>query len=376
MDALILSCGTGGGHNSAARAIREECISRGWSAVLLNPYTLCGTNTAGMIDRTYVRLVQRFPEGFGFIYQLGELYRRLPFHSPVYFFNGKAANCMNEYLKDKKFDIVITTHLFPGEIMARLKQSGADIPPTIYVATDYTCIPFTEDTDCDAYVIPAKELVKDFVKRGIPEDLIYPLGIPVQKPFRKPIACSKAKAILGLEKNIDYLLVSGGSIGAGKLSSIVKKLRALCGKHERLIVICGSNENLFRKLQKKYGNDIRILQSTERMAEYICASKIYFTKPGGLSSTEAAVLGTALVHLPPIPGCETKNIKFFTEQGMSIRLRNSKSGVRHTISFLSDVARQNNMQFRQQKVICASAAEAICNLAQHMVSDRMNTERK
>ena len=375
MDALILSCGTGGGHNSAAKAIREECISRGWSAVLLNPYTLCGTNTAGMIDRTYVRLVRQFPEGFGFIYQLGELYRRLPFHSPVYFLNGKAANCMNEYLKDKKFDIVITTHLFPGEIMARLKQSGSDIPPTIYVATDYTCIPFTEDTDCDAYVIPAKELVKDFVKRGIPEDLIYPLGIPVQKPFRKPIACSKAKAILGLEKNIDYLLVSGGSIGAGKLFSIVKKLRALCGKHERLIVICGSNENLFRKLQKKYGNDIRILQSTERMAEYICASKMYFTKPGGLSSTEAAVLGTALVHLPPIPGCETKNIKFFTEQGMSIRLRNSKSGARHTISLLSDVARQDNMQFRQQKVICADAAEAICDLAQHMVPDRMNPER-
>lgn len=375
MDALILSCGTGGGHNSAARAIREECISRGWSAELLNPYTLCGTNTAGMIDKTYVRLVQRFPEGFGFIYQLGELYRRLPFHSPVYFLNKKVANCMNEYLKDKRFDIVITTHLFPGEIMARLKQSGADIPPIIYVATDYTCIPFTEDTDCDAYVIPAKELVKDFVKRGIPEDRIYPLGIPVQKSFRKPITCSKAKAILGLEKDIDYLLVAGGSIGVGKLSSIVKKLRVLCGRRERLIVICGSNEKLFKKLQKKYGNDIRILQSTERMAEYICASKMYFTKPGGLSSTEAAVMGTALVHLPPIPGCESKNMNFFTEQGMSIRLRNSKSGVRHTISLLNDVEKQNHMQFRQQKVICANAAEAICNLAQHMISERMNTER-
>ena len=59
----------------------------------------------------------------------------------------------------------------------------------------------------------------------------------------------------------------------------------------------------------------------------------------------------------------------------SIRLRNSKSGARHTISLLSDVARQDNMQFRQQKVICADAAEASRDLAQHMVPDRMNPER-
>ena len=32
MDALILSCGTGGGHNAAAKAIMEELIGRGWNA--------------------------------------------------------------------------------------------------------------------------------------------------------------------------------------------------------------------------------------------------------------------------------------------------------------------------------------------------------
>ena len=37
-------------------------------------------------------------------------------------------------------------------------------------ATDYTCVPFTEDLDCDAYVIPTEELVKEFVERGIREN--------------------------------------------------------------------------------------------------------------------------------------------------------------------------------------------------------------
>ena len=40
MDALILSCGTGGGHDAAGSAVAEELINRGHHAVMLNPYTL------------------------------------------------------------------------------------------------------------------------------------------------------------------------------------------------------------------------------------------------------------------------------------------------------------------------------------------------
>ena len=40
MEALILSCSTGGGHNAAARAVKEELLRRGHNAVMLDPYTL------------------------------------------------------------------------------------------------------------------------------------------------------------------------------------------------------------------------------------------------------------------------------------------------------------------------------------------------
>ena len=38
MEALILSCGTGGGHNSAALAIKEEMEQRGHRVTMMNPY--------------------------------------------------------------------------------------------------------------------------------------------------------------------------------------------------------------------------------------------------------------------------------------------------------------------------------------------------
>ena len=38
------------------------------------------------------------------------------------------------------------------------------------------------------------------------------------------------------------------------------------------------------------------------MADYMAACDVFITKPGGLSSTEAAVAGIPLIHISPIPG--------------------------------------------------------------------------
>ena len=65
---------------------------------------------------------------------------------------------MEEYLSRNHFDIIITTHLFPAEILTCMKQKGIHIPKTVFIATDYTCIPFTEETECDAYIIPSDKL--------------------------------------------------------------------------------------------------------------------------------------------------------------------------------------------------------------------------
>lgn len=53
MDALIMSCGTGGGHNAAGTAIAEELNLRGHHAVMINPYSLCDNKSEHIIDNIY-----------------------------------------------------------------------------------------------------------------------------------------------------------------------------------------------------------------------------------------------------------------------------------------------------------------------------------
>lgn len=364
MNILILSCGTGGGHNAAAAAVKEEMGSRGHSVTMLNPLELCGERAADLVDSAYIKLAQTAPEAFGAVYRLGDAYRRLHWRSPVYYANAHAAQAMKTYLAENPADAIVTSHLFPAEILTYLRLHGTAVPKTTFITTDYTCIPFMEECLCDAYVIPAKELTEDFTGRGIPEEKIYPLGIPVRKSFRCRLTREDAKLALGLSPEKRYLLVSGGSIGAGKLEKAMKLLCDITdGTDFSPIVICGNNADLLRHLGKRYGDRITLLGKTDRMAEYMGACDLYFTKPGGLSTTEAAVMEAPLALLPPIPGCETKNRRFYTEAGMALAAEPEERDLRRILALLETPAVWEGMAENQRRIIPKDAAERICDLA-------------
>ena len=47
------------------------------------------------------------------------------------------------------------------------------------------------------------------------------------------------------------------------------------------------------------------------------ACDVLFTKPGGLTSTEALIKNIPLIHTAPIRGVEDKNAHFFSKRDMS-----------------------------------------------------------
>ena len=57
MKALILSCNTGGGHNSAAKAIAEEIHARGDEACVLDYLCLAGKGVSKLVEDGYVQIV-------------------------------------------------------------------------------------------------------------------------------------------------------------------------------------------------------------------------------------------------------------------------------------------------------------------------------
>ena len=98
MKVLILSCNTGGGHNAAAFALKESLEFHHHEAEVLDLMRLGRKHTSALVGGAYVKLVSVFPAGFGAAYQLGELVRRVPGKSPVYYANARLGNALADYI--------------------------------------------------------------------------------------------------------------------------------------------------------------------------------------------------------------------------------------------------------------------------------------
>ncbi|MCD8344416.1 MAG: hypothetical protein LUC38_00400 [Oscillospiraceae bacterium] len=371
MEALILSMGTGGGHNAAARAVKEELERRGHETEFINPYTLKSSVLARFVDNAYIKTVTATPKLFGLVYKIGDAVAKLPCRSPIYFANRKPAKALEEHLEEYHYDVIITTHLFAGEMLTALKNDGVKLPKTMFIATDYTCIPFENEVRTDAFIAPTEEHKSEFAQKGISLHSIYGYGIPTNAKFSEKASKEDLKKELELDPGYKYLLVCGGSMGAGKLKKIVRILEEWCHQdgHTKLIVVCGNNNKLFEKLFAIYGNDIILYRFTDKMPELFKLSEVCFTKPGGLSSTEAAAAGVPTAHITPIPGCETINMNYFSDKGMSLKVKPDKKSIYKTLEYFGDRQHRLDMIKRQHETINQNATADICNLAEKLVAD-------
>lgn len=371
MEALVLTSGTGGGHQSAAQAISETLVAQGHHVHLLDPYTLLSENTAKFINETYLAVVRATPSLFGGIYFVAEQYRKIAKHSPVYTLNKHQTQPLADYLAQYPIDIVLTTHLFPAELLTALKKQGVHVPPIIYISTDYACIPFTEETNCDAYVVAHADLVSEFTRYGIPAKKVYPLGIPINPMFQINMTQQQAKAKLQLEADTNYWLIAGGTIGTNKMTEIIRDLALLAKaqKQTKLIVLTGSKKGVYTQAVARYRHDEHVLvyETTTQMATYLAACDAFFTKPGGLSSTEALVMERPLIHIKPIPGVENKNQTFFQERGLSLIAENF-SELQAVVSQLQHPEFREKFQEQQRKYAKVDANQAILALAKTMIA--------
>lgn len=337
MNILLLSCKTGGGHDACANALKEQFEQMGHSAFVFDYLQLAGEKVARRVANTYVKTVQKAPKLFGAAYRIGMFVSKHSEHSPIYLANKKMAKYLETYFNENHYDAIVMTHLFPAETITYMKRSGIVLPPNIMVMTDYTCIPFLEETDCDAYIVPHTSLQEECVARGMNEEKLHPFGIPFSPKILTPISKEEARVKLHLPQDKPIALLVGGSMGAGSLFKLVKTFaRHPKAVSTQLIIICGNNQRVYHKLSKICLEDNRftLLKHTHEMSLYMKAVDVIYTKPGGLTTTEAAASRIPLVHTFPIPGCENANLTFFNSLGMSVSASNAQGLVDAGLSLL------------------------------------------
>ena len=149
--------------------------------------------------------------------------------------------------------------------------------------------------------------------RRIFEERLMASGIPIRSQFLTPPDRSESRRQLHLPEQGLVVLLFSGSIGCGRFTQVVPALEQQLPEDASLVVVCGENKRLANRLRKRCGDRCRIIGFTKRMADYMAASDVCISKPGGLSTTEMLTMGLPMVLMHSVPGCETHNLNFFTD---------------------------------------------------------------
>ena len=361
LNALILSCNTGQGHNTAGKAVLEALLARGLQAEMRDALAFGGQKTSAYVSGGYIKITQRVPQLFGQMYHAGETISNPHIKSPVYFANTLYASKLCDYIAQHGVDTIICPHLFPAEALTYLRRKQGLKVRCYGVATDYTCTPFWEETDVDVFFIPHERLRQEYQGKGFAPERLVVTGIPVSRAFRGKVDKQEARRQLDLPLDKRLFLVMSGSMGFGDVPDIAAHLLRLGGDNTRVLVLTGHNDRLTNALKERFAADGRVtpVGYTTQVALYMDACDVTLTKPGGLSSTEAAVKNVPFVHTAPIPGCETVNQRFFGELDISLPTQTPLESAQAALLLATDGELRQRLLCAQRQQINPQAADDI-----------------
>lgn len=326
MKILILSCNTGEGHNSSGKALKNALTRRGVECDIEDTLAFRSERLSKAISYLYDLSIRT--SLFGMTYRFAEWYCTLQLRSksPVYAFNWLYARKLAQHIEEGGYDGVICVHLFPAEAITRIRRKYGLCVPTIFVMTDYTCIPFLYETELDRYIIAHDSLTDEFVDKGLDRDKLQAVGIPVNedsfsRKVQKGAARKEVESAFGWEASGgNWYLIMGGSMGFGNQNRLIGELNARICRDDRVICICGRNGKLKESIEYKFRECpcVKALGYTDKVAQLMDASDVLLTKPGGITSTEALIKNIPLVHIDPIKGLEEDNAAFFRNLGLAL----------------------------------------------------------
>ena len=398
---LIMSASTGGGHNRAARAIKEELTNKSVNGItidceIIDSLKIVNGTMDKLISRGYEKSAKYTPKAWGGVYKLTEsnLISRNEFKdNPL---TSLISRKLKKLIEVKKPDLIIGTHPFPMIALSTLKKhsqlsknnelstftesfhkyyQNLDIPPLITVLTDYTTHSAYIQNEID-YYIAGHEYVKELlIEDGIEAEKIKPYGIPVEKSFLTNRSRETVLSELNLDPNKFTVLLMGGSFGAGSIKDTLSELISI-DRDFQIIVITGRNKSLKEKLEKNLmsheqsiDKNICVLGFTDKMNDLLSAVDILVSKPGGLTTTESLLKEVPMIVPYFIPGQEEENLDFLSNCGAS--LRTSK---KYTLSIILKVLIDNPDRIEMTKENIRSikklnASQDIAKLAFDILSE-------
>ena len=362
---LVLTLSFGSGHVQAARAIARELGRQSSDVEVLVVDALANSRLlfrAGYVW-PYWAMVRYAPTLWDrfFTRRTARLSRQT---APEWTFHR---GCPQVFKTIAKFrpDTIIATEVAACEMAAIAKREGLTDARIVSVITDYEAEPVWIKAEVDVYAVADKHVHDQLCAWGASTNSIVPCGIPTDPAFYAQHDEKRTRAGYDLHEQPPIVLIMGGGAGPTHMHEVTAILSA-SRESLHVIAVTGFDKRARRKLARVGPSptvSLRVLGWTDEIAALMQAASVLVTKPGGLTTAEAAACALPMVIFDAIPGPERRNTARITEVGAGISTSGAREAAAAVLTLLKDEDARRRMSANAERLARPDATAAIARLA-------------
>lgn len=420
MNILILTASTGGGHNRAASALKSYIGGHDPDAnvSIIDALEECSSVLNYAIVNGYKAMVTLTPGLFGAIYKGAD--KKSPLSETVNIIYQQCAKRLQSVIEELDPDVIISCHPFAGAIIGYMKEkSGYDVP-LITIVTDFLPHRAYIAEGIDAYVTAsaqAKEILA--AQYGIDRERIYDYGHPVFDRFYEGNGRSREEVLaeLDFDPAKRTVLIMAGSFGVADILEIYENLLTIDVDYQ-IIVITGRNKKLYDAFQELLNNAEEITTEEEpefiksfsdesvlrvmynqseavkekltktfrrsndrhkptklfffidNVDDYMHASDLIVTKPGGLTTSESIACALPMVVFKAYPGQEEQNAALLVENNIGVIMENSSEAANTVGALLKSDTKLDEMRENCRRFVHKNSCQRIFELAKKLADQK------
>lgn len=358
---LIVTASVGSGHEKAAMAIAEGIRERHADVDIVTVDFMAAATSRinALFKYSYLNMLRFVPNLYEFVYQFTSGKKKGSFVQNA--MASVMSRSIKNLIKKHRPELIICTHPFPADAVSHLSEEWRSKFISAAVITDYSVHPMWICPNMNMYFVASETMKEQLIDDGIRENTIFVTGIPISLQFSKRKEAEEARCQLGIDANIPAVVLMGGGLGLGGMDYAINQLESI-EKKLQLLVVTGKNSELKSNVESMMASshhDVKVWGYTDQVHAMMSCADVLITKPGALTLTEAACLGLPMVLNEPIPGPETDNARFMSENGAAVWLHSGDSLAKTVSRLINNADIRESMGEKARNAVKEDAAAEI-----------------
>jgi len=345
MKILVLTLSFGSGHVRAAEVIARELKQQAPAAEVLIVDALADCRTlfrAGYVWPYWAMV--RYAPGWWARFFAGRASRMDQQTAPAWAFRWGCPKVFKT-ISESRPDLIVATEVAACELAMLAKSAGLTNARVVNVITDHEAEPVWVKPEVDGYAVADEGVRNALCSWGAPANKVLVCGIPTDPDFKTLHDKRQTRIRYGLRDDAPVLLLMGGGMGPTHMDEVAAYLLK-SGQRIQIVAIAARDRRMRRRLDQLRPLPripLRIIDWTDDIAALMQLASVLITKPGGLTTSEAAVCSLPLVMFDAIPGPEQRNATRLVAAGAGVMTTNARDTASAALALLDDEQMRGRM---------------------------------